>query len=156
MHQNAPNGSFYFKIFLGVPPAKCFQFFSSQSTPMPARRKIEKKNVISEHINGLVQERRNSSALAMELHLSCTNPLLCYGLSSWAPCQIFLRWMSQNIFDEKSTLVQAMAWCHQAASHYLSQCWPRSMASLGHNELNESHESTLNYNHHKTRHNKTM
>ena len=26
------------------------------------------------HILGLVQERRNSSALAMELRLSCTNP----------------------------------------------------------------------------------
>ena len=28
-----------------------------------------------------------------------------------------------------------MAWCHQATSHYLSQCWPRPMVSLGHNEL---------------------
>ena len=27
------------------------------------------------HIVGLVQARRNSSALAMELHLSCINPL---------------------------------------------------------------------------------
>ena len=27
-----------------------------------------------QHIDGLVQERRNSSALAMELHLSCINP----------------------------------------------------------------------------------
>ena len=27
-----------------------------------------------DHIDGLMQERRNSSALAMELHLSCTNP----------------------------------------------------------------------------------
>ena len=26
------------------------------------------------YINGLVQERRNSSALAMELRISCTNP----------------------------------------------------------------------------------
>ena len=26
------------------------------------------------HIDGLVQERRNSSALAMELRLACTNP----------------------------------------------------------------------------------
>ena len=26
------------------------------------------------------------------------------------------------------TLVQVMAWCHQATSHYLSQCWPRSMS----------------------------
>ena len=35
MYWNAPNESFYFKIFLGVPPAKCFQFFSPQSTPVP-------------------------------------------------------------------------------------------------------------------------
>ena len=27
------------------------------------------------HIDGLVQERRNSSALAMDLRLSCINPL---------------------------------------------------------------------------------
>ena len=27
------------------------------------------------NIDGLVQERRNSSALAVELRLSCTNPL---------------------------------------------------------------------------------
>ena len=29
------------------------------------------------HIDGLVQKRHNSSALAMELHLSCTNPSTC-------------------------------------------------------------------------------
>ena len=33
------------------------------------------------YINGLVQERHNSSALVMELHLSCTNPLI-YGLDN--------------------------------------------------------------------------
>ena len=31
-----------------------------------------------QHFDGLVQERRNSSALAMELHLSCTNPSTLY------------------------------------------------------------------------------
>ena len=32
----------------------------------------------TEYIYRLVQEKRNSSALAMELHLSCTNPtMLC-------------------------------------------------------------------------------
>ena len=30
-----------------------------------------------DNIDGLVQERRNSSALAMELRLSCTNPSIC-------------------------------------------------------------------------------
>ena len=32
------------------------------------------------HFDGLVQERRNSSALALELRLSCTNPLILYSL----------------------------------------------------------------------------
>ena len=32
--------------------------------------------ILENNINGLVQERRNSSALAMELRLSCTNPLI--------------------------------------------------------------------------------
>ena len=35
------------------------------------------------HIDGLVQERRNSSALAMELHLSCTNPSICNAFCHW-------------------------------------------------------------------------
>ena len=35
--------------------------------------------------------------------------------------------MSLALTDDKSTLVQVMAWCHQATSHYLSQCWPRSL-----------------------------
>ena len=29
------------------------------------------------HVDGLVQERRNSSAVAMELRLSCINPPSC-------------------------------------------------------------------------------
>ena len=34
-----------------------------------------------------------------------------------------LRWMPQDLTDDVSILVQVMAWCHQATSHYLSQCW---------------------------------
>ena len=45
--------------------------------------------------------------------------------------EITLRWMTQNLANEKSTLVQVMAWCHQATFHYLSQCWPRSMLPCG-------------------------
>ena len=33
--------------------------------------------------------------------------------------------------NERSTLVQVMAWCRQATSHYLSQCWPSSMSPYG-------------------------
>ena len=37
----------------------------------------------------------------------------------------------QNTFGYKSSVVQIMAWCHQATSHYLRQWWPRSMSSYG-------------------------
>ena len=36
-----------------------------------------------------------------------------------------------DLTDEKSTLVLVMAWCRQATSHYLSQCWPRFMSPYG-------------------------
>ena len=37
--------------------------------------------------------------------------------------------MSQNTFDDKSTLVWVNAWCRQVTSHYLSQCWPRTKST---------------------------
>ena len=39
--------------------------------------------------------------------------------------------MLQYLTNKKSTLVQVMAWCHQATINYLSQCWPRPMSSYG-------------------------
>ena len=39
--------------------------------------------------------------------------------------------MVLDLTDDKSTLVWVMAWCHQETSHYLSQCWHRSMLSNG-------------------------
>ena len=46
-------------------------------------------------------------------------------------CKIALRWMPLDLADDKSTLVQVMAWCCQTTSHYLSQCWPRFMSPYG-------------------------
>ena len=43
-------------------------------------------------------------------------------------CEIGLIWMSPYLTNDQSTLVQVMAWCRQATSHYLSQCWPRSLS----------------------------
>ena len=51
----------------------------------------------------------------------------CWGIS----CEIALRRMPLDLTDDKSTLVQVMVWCHQATSHYLSQCWPRFMLPYG-------------------------
>ena len=46
-------------------------------------------------------------------------------------CELALTWMSLDLTDDKSTLVQVMAWCCQATSHYLSQWWPRSLSPYG-------------------------
>ena len=39
--------------------------------------------------------------------------------------------MPEGLTDDKSTLVQVMAWCRQATSHYLSQCWLSSLSPYG-------------------------
>ena len=39
--------------------------------------------------------------------------------------------MPQDLTDVKSTLVLVMAWCCEATSHYLIQCWPRGMLPYG-------------------------
>ena len=47
-----------------------------------------------------------------------------YGLliDGWdISCEIATEWMSLEFNDDKSTLIQEPAWCHQATSHYLSQ-----------------------------------
>ena len=47
----------------------------------------------------------------------------------WEPCA--LEWMPGDLIDGKSTLVQVVAWCRQAASHYLNQCWQRHLMPYG-------------------------
>ena len=47
------------------------------------------------------------------------------------PCEIALRWMLLYFTDDKSILIQVMAWWRQATSHYLSQCWPSFMLPYG-------------------------
>ena len=46
-------------------------------------------------------------------------------------CELALGWMSLDLIDNKSTLVQVMTRCRQATNHYLGQCWPRSMSPYG-------------------------
>ena len=50
-----------------------------------------------------------------------------WGISS----EIALIWMPLDSIDDQSTLVQVMACCRQATSHYLIQCWPSSMSPYG-------------------------
>ena len=43
-------------------------------------------------------------------------------INTWSiSCEITLGWMPQNIFDDKSTLVQVLAWHCQATSHSLPE-----------------------------------
>ena len=57
-----------------------------------------------------------------------------------------LRWMPQNMFDEKSILVQIMTLCHRAKSHYLRQCGHRSISPYGGTRLQWINYLTLHVN----------
>ena len=47
---------------------------------------------------------------------------------AWTLTVKLLWWMGENLTNQKSTLVQVMAWCRLAPSHYLGQCCLRSMS----------------------------
>ena len=57
------------KVFLENGQTKSFKY--DNKTTVKVRTAM-----ITDHSDGLVQERCNSSALAVELHLSCTNLLI--------------------------------------------------------------------------------
>ena len=46
-------------------------------------------------------------------------------------CEIAQIWLSVDFTDDQPTLVPVMAWCRQATSHYLSQCWPKCLTPYG-------------------------
>ena len=60
----------------------------------------------------------------LEVYFKLTLVNVGWGISY----EIALRWMPLDLTGDKSKLVQVMAWCLQATSHYLSQCWPRSLS----------------------------
>ena len=53
--------------------------------------------------------------------------------------------MSVDLTDDMSTLVQVMAWCRQATSHYLSQSCPTSLSSYGVNRPQLVKEKNINF-----------
>ena len=46
-------------------------------------------------------------------------------------CEIAQIWISLDFTDDQWTLVQVMVWCCQETSHYLNQCWSRSLTPYG-------------------------
>ena len=55
--------------------------------------------------------------------------------------------MSLDLTNDKSTLVQVMAWCLMSPSHYLNQHWPKINVAIGcHWGRNELNIRTANYN----------
>ena len=60
-----------------------------------------------------------------------TSKLTLVNYDSGISYEIAFRGMPLDLADDKSTLGQAMAWCRKTTSHYLRQCWPRSMSPNG-------------------------
>ena len=55
------------------------------------------------HVDGLVQERRNSIADALELRLSCANPSISYLVVTAIILQAVPQWLKQSIDQNSNT-----------------------------------------------------
>ena len=55
-------------------------------------------------------------------------------------------WIPQDPINYKTILVQVMAWCHQAPSHYLNQHWLGCVTIRCHQGLTSYHDSSSNKN----------
>ena len=73
-------------------------------------------------VNSLAHERCGSNFTRV-----FSNPFYAL-ISQVLPVNLIFRWVPQNPIDDAPILVQVMAWCRQATSHYMSQCWPRTMS----------------------------
>ena len=103
------------------------KLFNGICEPMTAHR-------IKIQIDGLMQACTIHTANALEILLSCTKPSKCsitlrrnfmHYLQLMTMNPLNSLWPSDAIWRQRhgSTLAQVMAWCRQAPSHYLNQCW---------------------------------
>ena len=74
---------------------------------------------VSCYINGLVQERWNSSALAMELHFSCANPSISVRIMKASDCLIW----HPSTSTIHSTMTRTRSFCVFLFSVYLQPCF---------------------------------
>ena len=94
--QQASTGKIYFSIILNI---------------VKSLQPVWERN---HDLNGLVQERCNSSALAMELRLSCTNPLICeHYLDHW--------WLDSPGAETRILGQYNSSWCPDYISRALIQ-----------------------------------
>ena len=78
------------------------------------------------YINGLVQERCNSSALAMELRLSSINPLIC-GLTT--QILVLPKMINMNVLKIlywNTTHVPIFQYSYLYVQYYSPQPWPEA------------------------------
>ena len=64
------------------------------------------------HITGLVQERRNSNALKMELRLSCTNPAIWFPVKQPWKIEVNNRYTTGNSTTMKTKFNQIRSMCY--------------------------------------------
>ena len=69
----------------------------------------------------------------MYCDFKCANfkHILGIGILSIQVVNIALKWMPEDLINEKSTSAQTMASCHKSTSHNLNQSWPIYMSPDG-------------------------
>ena len=108
------------KLFVGIRPQVDFQLYGQNHQLVPIGWWLIKKS--EDQVNSLAPGRPG-----YHFKTAIFNLVLLVGIFTSVKDNA-MQWMPRDLTDDKSTLVQVMAWCRQATSHYLSQCWPSSMS----------------------------
>ena len=83
------------------------------------RRWYQTLIVCYEALNSLASGRCARNIKSIIFKLIIVGWAFCHSL--WNCSQL----NATNLTNDNSTLVRVMAWCGQAAIHYLNKCWPR-------------------------------
>ena len=115
----------YFPVLTNI---HCIELVSNKNIAFMMKNKRKWYNIlknISTDVNSLAPEK-----FEWNFRFVIFKQILV--IDDWGiSCEIALTWKSQDLTDDKLTLVQVMAWCHHTTSHYLSQCWPSSLSPYG-------------------------
>ena len=119
----------FLSVFLGIEELMIFANFSFEDLFICCFSYLIRENEIySAHSSLMMSWGTHCPLRVVAVILKSKHMLQIKFLSTF---EIALRWMPNNTLEDKSILDQVIAWCSQAISHYLSQCWSRSMLSHG-------------------------
>ena len=108
--------------------SRCGIYPQSQNIPSPVSEELRCTFHNFPMLNMGVLVAGKYCVFDCQMHLSdkCLAGFYCEIALWWMSQDLALRWMPQDLTNDKSALIQVLAWCHQSINHFLNHCQHRS------------------------------